>query len=119
MRQYQVLPKRISASTVLLHKISYCGAVSGKCADSRLFIIIHEAAVTFDIGTKNGGEFAFKTFVGHRITPFVMAINRLKNWDKNYSEECEMKSEARLVLTDDKSLQVRWNRNSKFIDVYV
>jgi hypothetical protein len=48
-----------------------------------------------------------------------MALNRLGIWDKGYSEECEMKSETRIALRDEKSLQVRWSRNSKFIDIYI
>jgi hypothetical protein len=53
----------------LLGKISYCGAVSGKCADGGLFVIIHEAAVAFDVCTENGGELAFKTLICHMAPP--------------------------------------------------
>jgi hypothetical protein len=40
-----------------------------------------------------------------------MALNRLTNWDKSYSEEYEMKNESRIALTDEKSPQIRCNRN--------
>jgi len=37
-----------------------------------------------------------------------MVLNGARNWDKSYAEECEINSETRVVLTDEKSPQVRW-----------
>jgi hypothetical protein len=47
--------------------------------------------------------------------PLFCGFKQSEKWDKCYSEEREMRSEIRIALTDEKSLQVRWSRNSKSI----
>ncbi|NIS68508.1 MAG: hypothetical protein GTO12_06005, partial [Proteobacteria bacterium] len=32
-------------------------------------ILAYEAAIAFDVGAEDGGEFAFKALLGHGITP--------------------------------------------------
>jgi hypothetical protein len=58
----------ISAASILLYKILYCFTVSSQCADSRFFILSHEATVTFNISTEDGGKLAFEVLGGHGST---------------------------------------------------
>ena len=46
-----------NASAKLLYKVGYGVAESGQCADGCFFIIVHEPAVAFNVGTKDGGQF--------------------------------------------------------------
>jgi hypothetical protein len=62
-------------TTELLGKVSYCCAVRGKGADSGLFIVVHESAVTFNVCAKNGCEFTLKTIFCHRGTPVFKVSN--------------------------------------------
>jgi hypothetical protein len=87
----------------LLDKISHGGTVGLQCADGCLFIIFHETAVPFDIGTEDSDEFAFKIFIEYGVTVFVMFLNRTRIWDKSYSEDREIESEIRFALTDENS----------------
>jgi hypothetical protein len=40
-------------------------------------IFTHEATVAFDIGTENGGEFAFQTFFWHNFVPHIQVAKRM------------------------------------------
>jgi hypothetical protein len=83
--------------------------------DSSFFVFTHETTVFDSISTEDSGEFTFKTFLNHGITPNCYGFKQSEKWDKCYSEEREMRSEIRIALTDEKSLQVRCSRNSTFI----
>jgi hypothetical protein len=50
---------------------------------------------------------------------FFYGFKQNEKWDESYSEECEMSSETRIALPVEKSPQVVWSRNSKFIGVYI
>ena len=63
-------------AAMLLDKGCHHLTVGLQFADGRLFIIIHEAAVGFNVSTKDCGEFAFKTFVGHGGTPFCYGFKQ-------------------------------------------
>ena len=70
---------------------------------------------------------ALRFAVSLRLTPssdmgaptFVMVLNRMKIRNINYSEACEMKNETSTASINEKSLQVRWRRNSQFISCYI
>jgi hypothetical protein len=54
----------------MLDKFCYDVSVGRQRANCSLFVFTHEATVTFDIGTEDGGELAFKTFLRHRKSTF-------------------------------------------------
>src|SRR5213593_3543365 len=58
----QIIPRGVDYSTsVLLDKRRHHLPVGGQGANGRLLILAHEAAVAFDIGTKDGSELALHT----------------------------------------------------------
>jgi hypothetical protein len=52
----------------LHYKLGESPSVGREGPDSLILIVSHEAAVTFDVGTKNGREFTFKFLCVHGIT---------------------------------------------------
>jgi hypothetical protein len=69
-------------TTVLLDERGHYLPIGCERTDRRLFIVPHEAAVAFDIGTENGGELAFHTHpprkrLSYRQRPFVKRRRRL------------------------------------------
>jgi hypothetical protein len=53
------------------------------------------------------------------VPPLFMVLNRAKFSNIDYSEECGMRCKTRIGLADEKSPQIRWSRNSKFIGVNI
>ena len=77
--------------------------------DGSFLIIVHKAAIAFDIGTEDGREFAFKTFICHCGTPFFKVSNR---WTQYVECQKERKTQMRTGFDSvfEEPLQVSWNR---------
>ena len=56
----------------MVDKMGHGLVLTGKVTDSRVFILTREAAVVFNICTKNIGELMFKALFSHGITPFYL-----------------------------------------------
>jgi hypothetical protein len=54
---------------MMLNEASHCFFISIKSADCPFLIFAHEAAVTLNIGTEDGSEFAFNFLCGHGVSP--------------------------------------------------
>jgi hypothetical protein len=57
----------------MLDKMGHGLVLTGKVTDSRVFILTREAAVVFNICTKNSGELMFKALFSHGI----LAVHRI------------------------------------------
>jgi hypothetical protein len=54
---------------VLLDEASHDVFVCLQCPEGPFFVLSHEEAITFHIGTEDGSEFAFYFLGGHEIPP--------------------------------------------------
>ena len=57
--------------------------------------------IFFYISAENGGELAFKTFIGHGGSPFVMVLNR-GNQYVDYSKEHKNQMRFRIRLSKNR-----------------
>ena len=61
---------------MMLYVGGHCLFVYSQGMDGTGLIIAHEAAVAFDIGTEDGGEFTFQTFFWHGFFQHFQVVKR-------------------------------------------
>jgi hypothetical protein len=89
------------SATLLLNASAHDLAIGGQGADSRFPILPHEVAVALDIGTEDGGEFAFHTRLWPvMILPLLYCCQPVWWWQHRWllAEICRRATKPRLGL---------------------
>jgi hypothetical protein len=73
---------------VLFYLLGNDYSVFGNGPDSGFFILPHEAAIAFGIGTENSSEFTFKTFICHNGT----SLFKVSNYATQYVDQSKIGS---------------------------
>jgi hypothetical protein len=87
-------------------------AVFSQGSNGVLLVVVHQATIADNVGAKDCGEFAFKTFLDHGVTYFYFSIKtQIKTQKENVKEECQKRCQAQLDCTNETSFRLGTERN--------